>query len=153
MKLRLATLGVFLGLLSSVAGERQPRSMVWKVENVDRQALIYLPSKSSTPAPLIFAFHGHGGTAKNAAKSFHFQDLWPEAIVVYMQGLLTPGRLTDPEGKKPGWQHDSGDSKDRDVKFFDVVLETLRAQYKIDENRIYATGHSNGAAFTFVLWA
>jgi polyhydroxybutyrate depolymerase len=80
------------------------------------------------------------------------QDEWPEAIVVYMQGIPTPGRLTDPEGKLPGWQQDAGDHEDRDLKFFDAVLATLKKDYKIDENRVYATGHSNGAAFTYVLW-
>jgi polyhydroxybutyrate depolymerase len=124
-----------------------------KVGGLDRNALVYPPTKETDAAPVVFAFHGHGGTAKSAARSFHFQDLWPEAIVVYMQGVPTPGRLTDPQGKRNGWQHDVGDHEDRDVRFFDAVLESLRKEHKIDEDRVYATGHSNGAAFTYVLWA
>ena len=31
-----------------------------------------------------------------AARGMAFHNVWPEAIVVYMQGLNTPGRLTDP---------------------------------------------------------
>ena len=34
---------------------------------------------------------------------------WPEAIVVYMQGLNTPGVIGDREGKKSGWQKSTGD--------------------------------------------
>ncbi len=77
---------------------------------------------------------------------------WPEAIAVYMQGLNTPGRLTDPEGKKSGWQMRPGDQHDRDLKFFDAVLEQLEKDYKVDPKRIYCTGHSNGGAFTYLLW-
>ncbi len=69
-----------------------------------------------------------------------------------MQGLPTPGR-TDPDGKKPGWQKTVGDQEDRDLKFFDAVLASLKKDYKIDERRVYATGHSNGGGFTYLLWA
>ena len=70
-----------------------------------REALISVPEKAKTePTPVVFGFHGHGGSMKNAARSFRYQELWPEAIVVYMQGLKTPGQLTDPEGLRAGRQ-------------------------------------------------
>jgi polyhydroxybutyrate depolymerase len=128
--------------------------MEWRVLDLTREANVYLPEKpGDAPLPVVFGFHGHGGTSQQAARSYRLHEAWPEAIVVYMQGVPTPGRLTDPEGKRPGWQHDPGDHNDRDLKFFDAVLATLRERYKVDEDRVYATGHSNGAAFTCVLWA
>ena len=124
----------------------------WTVDGVARQALVYLPPPAGTnPAPVIFAFHGHGGSMQNAARTFRLQTRWPEALVVYMQGLNTPGRLTDPEGKRPGWQSAEGDQGDRDLKFFDTVLDSLRKDYRVDDKRIYATGHSNGGGFTYLL--
>jgi len=66
--------------------------------------------------------------------------------------LNTPGRLTDPEGLKPGWQHGAGAEGDRDLHFFDAVLAKLRSDYKVDEKRIYCMGHSNGGGFTYLLW-
>jgi polyhydroxybutyrate depolymerase len=126
----------------------------WKVDGVVRQALVYVPPKARTEAtPVVFAFHGHGGSMQNAAWMYGYHTLWPEAMVVYMQGLNTPGALTDPEGKKPGWQHGVGDQGDRDLKFFDVVLTDLKSEYRLDEKRLYATGHSNGGGFTYLLWA
>lgn len=126
----------------------------WTVEGVKRQALVYVPPKAAAEAaPVVFVFHGHGGGMNNTARSFHLHQLWPEAIVVYPQGLNTPGRLTDPEGKKPGWQHAAGDHGDRDLKFFDAMLESLKKDYQVDEKRIYSTGHSNGGGFTYLLWA
>jgi polyhydroxybutyrate depolymerase len=84
---------------------------------------------------------------------FRLHTLWPEAIVVYMQGLNTPCRLTDPNGEKPGWQRTVGDQDDRDLKFFDAVLASLKQDYRVDAKRIYATGHSNGGGFTYLLLA
>lgn len=125
----------------------------WKVDGVAREALVHVPPEATTKStPVVFAFHGHGGSMNNAARMFHIETLWPEAIVVYMQGLNTPGRLTDPEGKRPGWQKEVGDQNDRDLKFFDAVLASLKKDYKMDAKRIYSTGHSNGGSFTYLLW-
>jgi len=136
-----------------LSADAEPVRMEWMVDGLQREALVYKPSKPSQGgAPLVFGFHGHGGNMRNAARTFQLEKNWPEAVVVYMQGIPTPGRLTDPDGKLPGWQHDPGDHNDRDLKFFDAVLETIKKDYKIDENRTYATGHSNGGAFTYVLW-
>ena len=33
------------------------------------------------------------GNMNLAARAFHLHQLWPEALVVYMQGLNTPGLL------------------------------------------------------------
>jgi len=126
----------------------------WTVDGVVREALISVPEKAkSEPTPVVFGFHGHGGSMKNAARTFRFHELWPEAIVVYMQGLTTPGQITDPEGRLPGWQKGIGEQQDRDLRFFDAVLASLEKDYKVDPNRIYASGHSNGGGFTYLLWA
>jgi polyhydroxybutyrate depolymerase len=137
-----------------VVAADNPTRLDLKVEGLDRQALVFLPENAKTaPSPVVFAFHGHGGTMKNAAAGMAYQKHWPEAIVVYMQGVNTPGVVVDPEGKKPGWQKAVGEYNDRDLKFFDAVLATLKKDYEVDEKRIYATGHSNGGAFIFALWA
>lgn len=145
-------LATFAFLTATVCAQDARRE--WTVDGVTREALVFAPhSAKVTPAPIVFAFHGHGGTMLQAALSFHYHKLWPEAVVVYMQGLNTVGRLTDPEGKKSGWQSAPRDQGDRDLKFLDTVLASLRADFKVDDRRIYATGHSNGGAFTYVLWA
>lgn len=84
-------------------------------------------------------------------RSRGFDKLWPEAIIVSPQGLNTPGQLTDPNGTLPGWQSGPGNMNDRDLLFFDAMLKTFHEDYKIDDKRIYATGHSNGGGFTYLL--
>lgn len=126
----------------------------WTVGGVEREAIVHIPEKArSEAAPLVLAFHGHGGSMRNAERSFSIHTLWPEAIVVYPQGLNTPGLLTDPEGKKTGWQSGPGAMEDRDLKFVDAMLEGLQKELKVDTRRIYSTGHSNGGGFTYLLWA
>jgi len=134
--------------------EQTLQRLEFKVEGVVRESLVYAPSAAKTAnTPLVFVFHGHGGNSRQASRSFGIHRVWPDAIVVYPQGLNTPGRLTDPEGKKPGWQARIGDQQDRDLKFFDAMLARLKQDYKVNEKRIYCTGHSNGGAFTYMLWA
>lgn len=121
------------------------------VDGVERHALIAYPTKATAKAPLVFAFHGHGGNMNYSARRYAIDKEWPAAIVVYMQGLPAKG-MTDPEGTKNGWQQRAGTDGDRDIKFFDQTLAYLETHAKVDTHRIYSMGHSNGAAFSYVLW-
>lgn len=154
--LRVSVLGLCCVGLSSFVSAAEPTSkrIEWKVNDATREALVYTPANATKEAcPLVFVFHGHGGTAKHAAASIGIHPYWPEAICVYPQGLNTPGKLTDPEGKKSGWQASAGEQSDRDLKFFDAMLKSLSDDYKVDTKRVYVTGHSNGGRFTQLLWA
>jgi len=153
MRARLLSLSLLLCwcCASVSAGDLQTLSV--SVDGVTRTALIYVPATAKTAAsPLVFVFHGHGGNARQVARSYALDRYWPEAISVYPQGLPTPGQLTDPQGNLPGWQKTLGDQGDRDLKFFDAVLTRLKQDYRVDPRRIYATGHSNGGGFTYLLW-
>jgi len=146
-------LGVALLGLRAAGGETLQRR-IWVVDGVTREALVRVPDAIGPGgAPLVFAFHGHGGSMAQASRSFPIHELWPEAIVVYPQGLPTAGQLTDIAGDEAGWQGRAGTQGDRDLKFFDVMLADLRQRCRVDDRRVYATGHSNGGGFTYLLWA
>ena len=156
MRKSLQLIGLALFLCSGFTAQavEQLARREWDVAGVKREALVYVPDVAKTkPTPVVFAFHGHGGNMQNAARMFPIHTLWPEAISVYMQGLNTPGALTDPEGKKPGWQNREGEQGNRDLQFFDAVFASLKKDFKVDTNRVYSTGHSNGGGFTYLLWA
>lgn len=149
-----AAIAIVISVLIGSGAVAQPaaRQVNVRVEGVLRTALVYAPATAGrTPTPVIFVFHGHGGSAENSARS-NYQGLWPQAIIVYMQGLPTPG-INDPRGERTGWQHEVGQLGDRDLKFFDQMLARLKRDYRVDARRIYATGHSNGGQFTYLLWA
>lgn len=140
--------------MSVAASAVEPKRAEWKVGNATREALVHVPANADKEAcPLVFVFHGHGGTMKHGSTAIAIHPHWPEAICVYPQGLNTPGKLTDPDGKKTGWQSNAKEQDDRDLQFFDEVLKSLRKDYKVDDKRVYVTGHSNGGRFTHLLWA
>lgn len=129
------------------------KRVTWKVGDVERDALVYVPASTDQKLPLVFAFHGHGGRAEYAARKLAIHEFWPQAICVYPQGLPTAVPIIDREGRFNGWQKSIGDQEDRDLKFFDAMLTSLTSEYSIDPARIYSTGHSNGGYFTYLLWA
>jgi poly(3-hydroxybutyrate) depolymerase len=117
-----------------------------KAGDLDRKAIVY-PAKgaSSKKAPLVFVFHGFTGNARQAAFSYKVHEAWPEATVVYPQGLEVQllGR------KAPGWQIAPKMQDDRDLAFFDALLSKVDH----DAKRVYTCGMSNGAIFSYVLLA
>jgi len=135
---------------------QQPKRMTWKVDGLEREALVFAPTAQAANGkfPVILVFHGHGGNMRGFANQTHFQLAWPEAIVVSLQGLPIESNR-DPGGKKPGW--DSGpealtEQHNQDLDLVDTVLATLHRNFQVDDARIYATGFSNGAFMTFLLW-
>lgn len=125
----------------------------FEVEGVKRSAVIYERDAKKKKSPIVFVFHGHGGNVNSAQRRINFHDAWKDAVVVYMQGIPGVVGLTDKFAERNGWQKNPGELGDRDVKFFDEVLKQLSKDYKIDDKKVYAVGHSNGARFVNVLWS
>lgn len=126
-----------------------PRTVL--VDGIERSALLHLPEQAQRePCPLVFVFHGHGGSSEGAARSFRLHEVWPTAIVAYPQGLPTAtGR--DPQGQRAGWQTTGDDHTNRDLRFVDTLLAQLQRELRVDPHRIHATGHSNGGGFVYLL--
>lgn len=140
-------------LLSSLQSDLTRQTL--QVAGESREELVHMPNSKQVPsggAPVVFMFHGHGGNMRNAARTFRIEQYWPDAVVVYPQGLPTPGK-TDPQGLKNGWQQNKGQNDDRDLKFFDKSLSDIESKIKVDKTRIYVGGFSNGGRFTYLLWA
>ena len=145
---RLANFMVIATTMAFPAHTASAEIMTWTVDGEMRHAIVYAPSATTAggKASLIFSFHGHGDDMEN----FQYTEIhraWPEAIVVYFQGL--PSRR---DGLF-GWQVEKGQDDDRDLRLVDVALASLRERFNVDDARIYATGFSNGANFTYLLWA
>ncbi len=124
----------------------------WIVEGITREAYVCKPTGNGLP--ILFAFHGHGGTG-SGFKSKNFEASWTNCIVVYPTGLRTisPG---DPTGNSTGWQHSVGEVNfltgitDQDLKFFDAMLASFTTA---DPKMVFVHGWSNGGEFLYdVLW-
>jgi polyhydroxybutyrate depolymerase len=156
--LTIALLSIASACTSSDAQPRRApvalQSHSWVIDGSKRTGLIATPSKpAAAGAPLVLVFHGHGGTAANMSRALPIHARWPEAMVIYLQGLPTPGTVVDQQGRRAGWQNAPGAHGDRDVELVDSVLAWATRTQKVDAKRIFAAGHSNGGWFTYVLWA
>jgi polyhydroxybutyrate depolymerase len=154
MLLILPILLLFVAPVAGLEASAVPRTEKFVVDGVRREALVYKNTRPAPAAgaPLVLFFHGHGGTAALVADRIHFHKAMPEAVVAYLQGLPGVPGITDPQGVENGWQKQLGEVGDRDLHFVDAVLAQLPRRYRIDPNRIYAEGHSNGARFAHLLW-
>ena len=71
-------------LAPALAPAAEPTARTWDVDGAKREGLVCAPAKKTEgKVPLVFDFHGHGGTAKNSARQHHLHETWPEAVVVY----------------------------------------------------------------------
>jgi polyhydroxybutyrate depolymerase len=143
---------ILLAVVPLVSRAAEPRLMTWDIDGTHREALVFAPSAGAPndKHPLIFVFHGHGGNMRGFARHTALAQHWPEAIVVVPQGLNTPS-ARDPNGRKPGWQRLAGGSN-ADLKLFDAMLTSMHHEFSVDDRRVFATGFSNGAFFSLLLW-
>jgi polyhydroxybutyrate depolymerase len=92
---------------------------------------------SETPYPIVFAWHGLGGSGSNARRYFGLEQAAGEAaVIVYPDGLP----LESYEGR-PGWDLSPNGY---DIDFFDSLYLQLTESLCIDTDRVFSTGHSFG---------
>ena len=139
-------LALLVSLTLPVIAFAAPERLTIRIDGVDRQALVYAPTKAAAAMPTLFVYHGAGDTADNLT-IIGFQDAWPEALVVYMDGLSRG------PGQGGVFQARDASNENRDLKFFDTALAELHKRFKIDDTRVYATGFSNGARMVYLCWA
>ncbi|WP_345686378.1 alpha/beta hydrolase family esterase [Novipirellula caenicola] len=115
------------------------------VDNIERSYRIALPHELPETAPVIFAFHGIGDSPDSMATYSQLDRLASDhgCLLVYPAGLNAMWTAIDVD---PDTLDDN-----RDVRFFDTILENVAAQHAIDRKRIYLTGMSNGASFAQLL--
>jgi polyhydroxybutyrate depolymerase len=102
-----------------------------------------------TPAPVVFLFHPFGMNTQYMQGRVPIPRVWPEAIAIYGQGMPRIGGGA--VSLQPSWQTRPGEMDDRDLAYFDAVLEWVRKNHCVDQRRVFVMGYSNGANFTSVL--
>lgn len=120
------------------------------VDGIQRKYILYVPNSynESTPTPLLFNFHGFTITAEMQMNNISDMRSIAESenfILVYPQGSLLLGVTHWNVG---AWT--SGSTSD-DVGFIKDLIKKLSTEFNINQNRIYACGHSNGGSFCYEL--
>lgn len=122
-----------------------------------REYLIRVPgsyNNQSEPRALIINMHGYGGDAMSyrayvgEKTDLHLLADQREFIVAYPDAFIRKG------GGEPYWQPGDNGEMDialNDVYFIDRVLNDIKANYSIDERRVFAFGFSNGGMMAYSL--
>jgi hypothetical protein len=115
------------------------------VNGKTREYILYVPANydQNHAYKLIFGWHPWGGSAMQTQQMGYF-------------GLQTPSNgqaiLVAPEGQDfqdggLGW----GNANGEDIAFAHAMMDLFGTQLCVDQNRIFSTGFSFGAMFTFTL--
>ena len=134
--------------VADVAGDH---TVQVRFDGRNRKVIVHIPpsyDQNQGVVPLVFMFHGGGGSAKQAARSYHWKEqsdldgfivMFPEGT-----GLVKTWNVTHCCGSALRKNVD-------DVGFVRMLIQQAKTQLRIDEKRIYATGMSNGGMLSHLL--
>lgn len=140
--------------LSGLIHYRQLSSEYKRIE-IDgraRKYLIKIPSSYSDDEnfPLVLVLHGGGGSARTMKEKSNFDRVSEEEnfIVVYPDGTGRNNYFLHAwnSGYISGY---ANKNEIDDVSFLNQLIEDLKQKYNIDGEKIFMTGHSNGAKMTY----
>lgn len=118
------------------------------VGGVDRTYRLFRPAGLPRSAPLVVMLHGGFGSAKQAERSYDWDELADSEkfVVAY------------PNGLNRAWNANGGGCCGRsardgvdDVAFISAAVDEIGRNVGVDPKRVYATGMSNGAIMSYTL--
>lgn len=114
---------------------------------VERTFEIVLPDgvAPEAPAPLVFAFHGLGGSPAQFLSDTPLQPATADAGAI----LVVP--QASELGGTPTWDPYSNPATNKDLAFFDDALTCMSEQFAVDPDRVHVLGFSNGGLMTGML--
>ena len=123
---------------------------VGMIDGKPRTFVLYLPRDLRPGAPLLFMFHGGGGDGPMAREGTgHEFDLLADRngfIVAYPDGIDRSWT-----GCRQVQNRIAARRNIDDVSFVDAIIAQEVARHRIDPKRVFATGHSMGAALAYRL--
>ena len=93
----------------------------------------------SSPVPVVVAFHAAGNDNTSIQNAFKNSDLAKKYLMVY------PNSTSATTANKTGWNIQADKTR------YTELMSAISSQACVDENRIFATGHSSGAQFVVQL--
>jgi polyhydroxybutyrate depolymerase len=153
----LARLAAILGALLLVVGcaPTPPSGFVngtsvhhIRVGALDRSYRLYKPTGLPASAPLVVVMHGAEGSAREAERDYHWDQLADTAkfVVAYPDGL---DRAWNVDGETCCGR--SGREGVDDVGFITAAVADVAKNVGIDPARVYAAGMSNGGIMSYTL--
>lgn len=147
MKLRTVALGIVAFLGVAVVGgylvrvHSDDKRETLHIDGRVRTYAVHVPSKydGTKASPLVLALHGRLGTGLGEERLAHLDKVSDE------HGFL----VVNPDGLNRSWADGRGGTPSDhkgvdDVKFLSALIDQIEHEYKVDAERVYATGMSNG---------
>lgn len=125
----------------------------------NREWYVYAPETvdASKPAPVVFVFHGAGGSGNEIADRSGWAKVAEEngIILVCPTGshTLSVRRVSDivtNELFRAMWNTgDADEQRPSDLKFVEYLYDWVKENYNVDTSRVYASGQSSGGMMTW----
>jgi len=155
---------LFVALSVTTSAMAQPVSMSagthelkFRFQGSARNYLLHVPHNYNPqhPAALVVALHGGGGHAAYMADDERYGLIAKSEREGFI-ALFPNGYSKFPRGRLATWNAGGccGDARDRnsdDVGFVRALVDEIGAQVRIDRQRIFATGMSNGGMMAYRL--
>lgn len=153
------TLLSILSLCIASVSFAQQTTVTWDFEGESRKYIQYVPASynPSEAVPLVIALHGLGDNINNfqgvgfqaVADTANFIVVYPEALEFVFQGVFSVGTAWNSgAGIDLGGNAIYPNETIDDVGYIGAIMDTLIANYNIDETRIFVTGFSMGGFMT-----
>jgi len=117
-------------------------------DGMTREYILYVPANytGTEEVPLLFNFHGYTSNATEQMWYGDFRSIADTAgfIIIHPEGTEDGTGTTH---FNVGW----GGSTVDDVSFTEALIDSISAEYTINQDRIYSTGMSNGGFMSFKL--
>ncbi len=136
---KFTTLSIFLLLISSVSQAQTEGASL-----DERGYGVYVPStydaNGEDELPLLIALHGFGDTWQNFSLAHGFNLAAEQANFI----------VATPQGYLNQWNAgDRGDHYEDDIQLLRELIERIDRDFRIDHERIYLAGFSNGSTMTY----
>lgn len=136
-------------LTFSTFAQHTTHSFTW--DGLTREYIKYVPASydGSTPVPVVFCLHGLGDNMNNF-KNIGMNYVADTANFI----VITPQAIVDPLTSSTAWNSGASymgytlNGNVDDMGFFGAIMDTLIANYNIDESRIFSCGFSMGGFMT-----
>ena len=140
---------IFTMIISLSYPVRSQQLFSFDHNGLNRQYYLHIPDSLMLGAPLVFVFHGYGGSAISIMDYSNMNATADENmfVVCYPQGTL------DDYGNafwNVGYEFHSNETVD-DIGFIRGLSEQLEVQYQLSKHNIFGTGMSNGGDLSYML--
>jgi polyhydroxybutyrate depolymerase len=116
----------------NAAAPKGARNLTIQVNGKARTYVLFVPNgyDANKSIPLIFAWHSSGADGAESRRYYKLEPVTGDgAIIVYPNGLNGAWDLS---------------ATGVDMKFFDLLLESISKEYCVDQKRVFSTGYSFG---------